>query len=59
MTSLYDAKLDKAPVVAITGMQFHDLIETFTPQDVDLTRMFNDVTVYNAHVSVARIWKTT
>ena len=53
LTGLYDAKLDQAPVLAITGMQFHDLIETFTQQDVDLTRVFNDVTVYNAHVADA------
>src|SRR3954469_5437594 len=51
LTGLYDAKLDQAPVLAITGMQFHDLIETFTQQDVDLTKVFNDVTVFNAHVS--------
>ncbi|MBZ9891651.1 pyruvate oxidase [Mesorhizobium sp. M7A.F.Ca.US.001.01.1.1] len=53
LTGLYDAKLDQAPVLAITGMQFHDLIETFTQQDVDLTRVFNDVSVYNAHVADA------
>ncbi|TPM96613.1 thiamine pyrophosphate-dependent enzyme [Mesorhizobium sp. B2-1-3A] len=53
LTGLYDAKLDQAPVLAITGMQFHDLIETFTQQDVDLTRVFNDVAVYNAQVSDA------
>src|SRR3954451_1867156 len=53
LTGLYDAKLDRAPVLAITGMQFHDLIETCTQQDVDLTRVFSDVAVYNAHVSDA------
>ncbi|MER8488308.1 thiamine pyrophosphate-binding protein [Mesorhizobium australicum] len=53
LTGLYDAKLDQAPVLAITGMQFHDLIETFTQQDVDLTRVFNDVSVYNAQVADA------
>src|SRR4051812_19186343 len=53
LTGLYDAKLDQAPVLAITGMQFHDLIETFTQQDVDLTRVFNDVTVFNAQVNGA------
>ncbi|TJV40358.1 MAG: pyruvate oxidase [Mesorhizobium sp.] len=53
LTGLYDAKLDQAPVLAITGMQFHDLIETFTQQDVDLTRVFNDVAVYNAQVADA------
>lgn len=53
LTGLYDAKLDQAPVLAITGMQFHDLIETFTQQDVDLTRVFNDVAVFNAQVADA------
>lgn len=53
LTGLYDAKLDQAPVLAITGMQFHDLIETFTQQDVDLTRAFIDVAVFNAQVSDA------
>src|ERR1700712_4670276 len=53
LTGLYDAKLDQAPVLAITGMQFHDLIETFTQQDVDLTRAFNDVAIFNAHVTDA------
>lgn len=53
LTGLYDAKLDQAPVLAITGMQFHDLIETFTQQDVDLTRAFNDVAVFNVQVSDA------
>lgn len=53
LTGLYDAKLDQAPVLAITGMQFHDLIETFTQQDVDLTRVFEDVAIFNAHVSDA------
>jgi thiamine pyrophosphate-dependent acetolactate synthase large subunit-like protein len=53
LTGLYDAKLDQAPVLAITGMQYHDLIETFTQQDVDLTRVFEDVSVYNTIVSDA------
>jgi pyruvate dehydrogenase (quinone) len=53
LTGLYDAKLDQAPVLAITGQQFHDLIETFTQQDIDLTRVFNDVAVFNAQVSDA------
>lgn len=53
LTGLYDAKLDQMPVLAITGMQYHDLIETFTQQDVDLTRVFDNVAVYNAQVSDA------
>ena len=53
LTGLYDAKLDQSPVLAITGMQHHDLIETFTQQDIDLTRVFNDVTIFNAQVADA------
>lgn len=53
LTGLYDAKLDQVPVLAITGMQFHDLIETFTQQDVDLTRVFDNVAIYNTQVNDA------
>src|SRR3954466_1190136 len=50
LNGLYDAKLDGQPVLAITGMAFHDLIDTHTQQDVDLDRVFADVAVYNARV---------
>lgn len=53
LTGPYDAKLDQVPVLAITGMQYHDLSETFTQQDVNLTRVFEDVSVYNTIVSDA------
>lgn len=53
LTGLYDAKLDQASVVAITGMQFHDLAQTFTQQDVDLVRLFSDVAIFNVHVTDA------
>src|SRR5712664_1039831 len=33
LNGLYDAKLDGQPVLAITGMQFHDLVGTYTQQD--------------------------
>src|SRR5690348_129509 len=36
LNGLYDAKLDKQPVLAITGLQFHDLIGTHTQKDVAL-----------------------
>ncbi len=51
LTGLYDAKLDQAPVLAIAGMQYHDLIETFTQQDVNLERAFEDVAQFNAQVT--------
>ncbi len=50
LNGLYDAKLDGQPVVAITGHAFHDLIDTHTQQDVDLDRLFEDVTVYNTRI---------
>src|SRR3954467_7405517 len=50
LNGLYDAKLDGAPVLAITGMQFHDLVGTFTQQDVELDKTFIDVAQYNQRV---------
>src|SRR5438105_675353 len=50
LNGLYDAKMDGAPVLAITGHHFHDLIDTHSQQDVDLTRVFEDVTVYNTRI---------
>ncbi len=50
LNGLYDAKLDGAPVLAITGMQFHDLVGTYTQQDVALDKLFMDVTVYNERI---------
>ena len=47
LNGLYDAKLDGAPVLAITGLQFHDLLHTHTQQDVELDKLFQDVCVYN------------
>jgi hypothetical protein len=35
LNGLYDAKMDGQPVLAITGMHFHDLIGTLVQQDVD------------------------
>src|SRR6202022_494657 len=50
LNGLYDAKLDGAPVLAITGLQFHDLIGTLTQQDVALDKLFMDVAVFNERV---------
>jgi len=50
LNGLYDAKMDHAPVLAITGMQHSDLIGTFTQQDVALDKLFIDVTKYNERV---------
>ncbi len=50
LNGLYDAKMDNQPVLAITGHTFHDLIGTHYQQDVDLTKVFMDVSVYNERV---------
>ncbi len=50
INGLYDAKLDNQPVLALTGLQYHDVIGTHTQQDVALDRVFMDVCVYNERV---------
>jgi pyruvate dehydrogenase (quinone)/pyruvate oxidase len=50
LNGLYDAKLDGQPVLAITGLPYHDLIGTHTQQDVETDRLFADVALYNARV---------
>src|SRR3984893_13809701 len=71
LNGLYDAKLDHQPVLAITGLQFHDLIGTHTQQDVALDKLFIDVAVYNERIMGAtnvenvvdlacrRLWRIT
>ena len=50
LNGLYDAKLDGQSVLAITGLQFHDLLHTYTQQDVELDKLFENVCVYNSRV---------
>jgi pyruvate dehydrogenase (quinone) len=50
LNGLYDAKLDGQPVLAITGMTYHDLVSTSTQQDVELDKLFIDVAKYNARI---------
>src|SRR6266481_6877297 len=50
LNGLYDAKMDGQPVLAITGLQFHDLIGTFTQQDVALDRLYMDVAAFNERI---------
>ncbi len=50
LNGLYDAKFDGAPVLAITGLHYHDLLDTHSQQDVDLDKVFQDVAVYNVRV---------
>ncbi len=50
LNGLYDAKCDLQPVLAITGHTFHDLIGTNYQQDVDLDKLYMDVSVYNERI---------
>jgi pyruvate dehydrogenase (quinone) len=50
LNGLYDAALDGQPVLAITGMAFHDLIGTHTQQDVALDRLYMDVAKFNERI---------
>lgn len=50
LNGLYDAKMDGASVLALTGQIYHDLIGTHYQQEVDLVHLFRDVSVYNHEV---------
>ena len=50
LNGLYDAKCDLQPVLAITGHTFSDLIGTNYQQDVDLDKLYMDVTEFNERV---------
>src|SRR4051794_1155119 len=43
LNGLYDAKCDQIPMLAITGLPYHDLLGTFYQQDVATDRLFGDV----------------
>ena len=50
LNGIYDAKLDGQPVLAITGLQHHDLVATHTQQDVELDKLFMDACDYSARI---------
>ncbi len=47
LNGLYDAMVDQAPVLAITGMTYHDLIGTKYLQDLNHDYLFENVAAYN------------
>jgi pyruvate dehydrogenase (quinone) len=51
MNGLYDASLDGAPVVAITGLTFHDLRGVRYQQGVDTVKLMEPLAVYNEEVT--------
>ncbi len=54
LNGLYDAKLDHAPVLAITGHTYHDQIGTFFQQEIDILALFQDVAHYNQMILGAK-----
>ena len=61
LNGLYDARHDHAPVLAITGQVESEYIGTDYHQEVDLKKLFEDVTVYSETImdpaQAARILK--
>jgi pyruvate dehydrogenase (quinone) len=51
LNGLYDAKLDHAPVLALTGMQETSVLGTRYQQEVHLDRLFADVADYNLMIT--------
>jgi pyruvate dehydrogenase (quinone)/pyruvate decarboxylase len=51
LNGLYDAALDGAPVVALTGLTFHDLIGTRFIQGLNTPALMQDVALYNVQVT--------
>ncbi len=50
LNGLLDARTEQAPILAITGMTYHDLIGTSYLQDVNTDYLFNDVALYNQRI---------
>ena len=51
LNGLYDAKFDGAPVLALTGLTFHDLNGVRYQQDLDTVRLMQEVALYNLEVT--------
>ena len=47
---LLDARMDGAPLLAITGMTYHDLIGTHYLQDYDTDYLFSNLALYNQRI---------
>src|SRR5438132_3820101 len=51
LNGLYDAKMDGASVLAITGQTYHDLLGMRYQQEVNLLSLFTDVSVFNQAIT--------
>jgi pyruvate dehydrogenase (quinone) len=50
MNGLYDARIDQASVIAITGMTYHDVIGTHYLQDINHDAVHRDACVYSQRI---------
>ncbi|WP_197696472.1 thiamine pyrophosphate-dependent enzyme [Nocardia terpenica] len=50
MNGMLDAKVEQAPLLAITGMTYHDLVGTSYLQDINTDYVMNDLAIYNARI---------
>jgi pyruvate dehydrogenase (quinone)/pyruvate oxidase len=50
MNGLYDARIGQAPVVAITGMTYHDVIGTHYLQDINHDVVMQDPCYYSQRI---------
>lgn len=50
LNGLYDARIDQAPVIAVTGMTYHDVIGTHYLQDINHDAVLRDACVYSQRV---------
>jgi pyruvate dehydrogenase (quinone) len=50
LNGLYDAKMDGAPVLALTGQQYSDLLGSGYQQEVDVLSLYKDVAAFNQQV---------
>lgn len=50
INGLYDAEMDGVPVIAITGMTYHDVIGAHMLQDLNSDHLFRDVCAFSERV---------
>lgn len=54
MNGIYDAAMENVPVIAITGITYHDLIGTQYTQEVDTVSLMKDAAVFNTVITGPR-----
>ncbi len=50
MNGMLDARTEQAPLLAITGMTYHDLIGTSYLQDINVDYLVNDIAIFNQRI---------